>query len=80
MGRWGKGSHECKGGEGRSKREGIYVYIELIHFIEQQKPTNQRNYVCHAKSLQSATMTKQHRLSGLNNRNLSTCSPGGLEI
>ena len=24
---------------GRSKREGIYVYIELIHFIVQQKLT-----------------------------------------
>jgi len=26
-------------GRGRSKREGIYVYIELIHFIIQQKLT-----------------------------------------
>ena len=24
---------------GRSKRQGIYVYIQLIHFIVQQKPT-----------------------------------------
>ena len=28
---WGK--------EGRSQREGIYVYISLIHFIAQQKVT-----------------------------------------
>ena len=24
---------------GRLKREGIYVYLWLIHFVEQQKPT-----------------------------------------
>lgn len=27
------------GEEGRSQREGIYVYISLIHFIAQQKVT-----------------------------------------
>ena len=41
----GEGESGMEGGEGRSKRERIYVYTELIHFIEQQKPTNQRNYV-----------------------------------
>ena len=27
------------GGQGRSKKEGVYVYIELTHFIVQQKLT-----------------------------------------
>ena len=36
-----------RGGVGeRSKREGIYVYIELIHFIMQRKLTQHSKAIC----------------------------------
>ena len=34
-------------GEGRLKREGIYVYIQLIHFVVQQKLTHYKAIILH---------------------------------
>ena len=44
-------------GGGRSQREGIYIYIELIHFIVQQELTQH----CKAIILQFKKKTNQLR-------------------